>query len=134
MPNRITRHSASAALELLPDGVLIVRLAGPLTGDALLYFKAQIVARHGPDIRAFVADYTGAIIAMDGADLDAVLDGEAESAPGLPAAIICRPESNGLFKGHALRMAGHHGITRRVFNSAGPALAWAQEAARRLSP
>lgn len=131
MPNRITRHSASAALTLLPDGVLIVRLCGPLTGDALMHFKAEIVARHGPEIRAFVADYTTAIIALTGPDLDQVLEGEADSAPGLPAAIICRPEQNGLFRGHALRVAGSHGIIRRVFNEQGPAVEWVQRLVNR---
>lgn len=131
---KITRHSACAALELLPDGVLIVRLTGPLTGEALTAVKAGIVADYKVDqIRAFVVDYTGAAIALTGDQLDQVLDGEAGSLPGLPAAMICRPECNGLFKGHALRMAGKHAITRRVFNEAAPALAWVREAAQRLS-
>lgn len=117
---------------MLPDGVLVVRLCGPLTGEALLYFKGEIVARHGPDIRAFVADYRAAIIALDGADLDAVLEGEPDgSAPSMPAALIVRPESNELFKGHALRMAGMHGIARRVFSHDAPALEWVRESAAR---
>ncbi len=131
---KITRHSASAALEMLPDGVLVVRMCGLLTGEALMHFKAEIVARHGPDIRAFVADYTGAAIALTGADLDAVLGGEPNgSALTMPAALIVRPESNGLFKAHALRMAGLHGTTRRVFNCDAQALAWVREAADRLN-
>lgn len=124
---KITRHSASATLEMLTGGVLDVRLSGPLTGEALNYFKGQIVARHGCEIRAFLADYTRATIAMDGAELDAVLEGEPDgSAPTMPAALVVLPECNGLFKAHALRMAGY-GITRRVFNERGPALVWLQE-------
>lgn len=132
MPNRITRHSASAALTLLPDGVLIVRLTGPLTGDALLYFKGEIVSRHGPQLRAFVADYTGAVIAVDGAELDAVLEGEsADAGPGLPAALVVAPDQEGLFLGHALRMAGR-GVLRQVFTLHQPALRWAHRHAERL--
>ncbi len=124
---KITRHSASAALEMLSDGVLVVRLAGPLTGEALLHFKAQIVALHGPDIRAFVADYTRSTIALTGAELDAVLEGEAEdAAPAMPAALVVRPADCALFKGHALRVAGSHGIIRRVFSAEAQAQAQAQ--------
>lgn len=134
MPNRITRHSAVAALELLSDGVLIVRLTGPLTGDALMAVKTGILADYShAQIRGFVVDYTGAAVALTGEQLDQVLEGEADRVPGLPAAMICRPECNSLFKGHALRMAGKHAITRRVFNEAEPALAWVREAAQRLS-
>lgn len=131
MPNRITRHSASAALEMLPDGVLVVRLTGPLTGDALQHFKAEIVARHGPQIRAFVADYTAAMVALSGPDLDAVLEGENPgSAPSMPAAMVVRAEVADTFGQHAARMA-LHGIRRRVFLEAEPALSWARRRAAR---
>jgi hypothetical protein len=123
---RITRHSASATLEMLPDGVLVVRLCGPLTGEALLYFKEQIVRLHGPDIRAFVADYRAAIIAMNGAELDAVLEGEPDgSAPSMPAALVVAESSVDLFTSHCVRMA-HVGIARRAFISIAPALAWSR--------
>lgn len=112
----------------------MVRFTGPLTGEALMTVKAGVVADYAPgQIRAFVADYTGAAIALTGQELDQVLEGEADGIPGLPAALICRREFNSLFKGHALRMAGMHAITRRVFNEAEPALAWVREAAQRLS-
>lgn len=111
---------------MLPDGVLVVRLAGPLTGEALLYFKAEIVRLHGPEIRAFVADYRAAIIALDGAELDAVLEGEPDgSAPSVPAAMIVKPESVGLFAGHAIRMA-MFGVVRQVFAELAPAKTWAR--------
>lgn len=127
MPNRITRHSASAALKMLPDGVLVVRLCGPLTGEALLYFKREIVARHGPYIRAFVADYRKAVIALDGAELDAVLEGEPEdSATAMPAAMVVLPEHLSLFIGHASRMA-LRGVFRRVEVAPEAAQAWAHE-------
>lgn len=133
MLTRITRHSASAALEMLPDGVLVVKMAGPLTGEALLYFKTEIVRLHGPDIRAFVADYRAAIIALDGAELDAVLEGEAgESAPSMPAAMIVSAINLAVFSGHAARMAGN-GVVRMVFMQPGPALTWANRQADRRS-
>jgi len=122
---RITRHSASVALEMLPSGVLVVRLAGPLTGEALQHFKREIVARHGPDIRAYVADYARATIALTGAELDAVLEGEAEdSPPTMPAAMVVPDSLIGPFRGHAARMAGR-AIVRRLFPELAPALAWA---------
>lgn len=132
MRNKITRHSASAALEMLPSGVLVVRLMGPLTGDALLHFKREILARHGPDIRAFVADYTGAAIALTGADLDRVLEGEAaDSGPGLPAALVVVADQERLFLGHALRMAAR-GVLRQVFTDHQSALCWSRRHAERL--
>lgn len=122
---KITRHSASAALEMLPDGVLIVRLAGPLTGEALLHFKAQIVAMHGPSIRGYVADYTRATIALTGAELDAVLEGEpGGSAPAMPAALVVRAECLPLFAGHCIRMAAT-GRLRQVFTNSAAAASWA---------
>ena len=132
---KITRHSASAALEMLPDGVLIVRLAGPLTGEALLHFKAQIVAMHGPSIRAFVADYTRATIALTGAELDAVMEGEPDhSAPAMPAAMVVRTECLPLFAGHCIRMAAR-GRLRQVFTSFDGAASWASlEAGLHVKP
>jgi hypothetical protein len=111
---------------MLPDGVLVVRLCGPLTGEALLYFKTEIVARHGPNIRAFVADYRAAIIALDGAELDAVLEGEPDgSAPSMAAAMVVKPESITLFAGHAIRVA-MFGVVRQVFAEIAPATLWAR--------
>ena len=125
MPKKITRHSASAALELLPDGVLIVRLTGPLTGEALMTVKAGILADYAPDaIRAFVVDYTAAIIALTGEQLDQVLEGEAGRVPGLPAAMVVRRSDVGLFGWHAIRMA-MHGNVRQVFTDHGQAVRWA---------
>lgn len=123
---KITRHSASAALDMRPDGVLIIGLYGPLTADALAHFKVEIVREHGQSIRAFVADYTRAAIAMSGHDLDAVLDGECgDSAPAMPAAMLVKGDHLALFLGHATRMA-QRGIVRRVFIDRAPALEWAE--------
>lgn len=123
---KITRHSASAALEMLPDGVLIVRLGGPITVDSLLHFKAAIVSLHGSEIRAYVADYTRATIALTGAELDAVLEGEpGDAPPSMPAAMVVHPDNLELFIGHASRMA-LRGVFRRVEVSMQAAEAWAR--------
>lgn len=128
---KLTRHSASAALEMRPDGVLVVRLAGPLTGDTLQHFKAQIVALHGSEVRAFVADYTRGVVALSGSDLDAVLDGEEpDNGPGLPAGMVVTQDQQRLFLEHALRMASR-GVLRQVFTSLPQALGWAQRHAER---
>lgn len=132
MTTKLTRHSAGAALDMLPDGVLVVRLTGPLTGDALQHFKAQIVALHGPDILAFVADYTMATLVLTGAELDAVLEGEPDgAAPTMPAALVVRADQHRMFLEHALRMASR-GTLRRAFTSTAHAMAWAHRHAARL--
>lgn len=129
---RITRHSASAALEMLPDGVLVVRLAGPLTGEALLYFKAEIVRLELPAFGAFLVDYTRAVIALDGTELDAVLEGEMIGARvSLPAAMLVQTDELDTFLGHSVRMV-NHGLIRQVFTEKPPALAWAIRHAGRL--
>lgn len=122
---KITHHSASALVDLMQHGVLLVRLCGPLTGPALLAFKAVIVERSGALARAYVADYSRAAIALDGAQLDLVLEGEAEgSAPTMPAALVVRPEDVDLFAGHAMRQA-LLGRTRQVFTDESLAMRWA---------
>ena len=109
-----------------PDGVLVINLCGPLTGDALLHFKAGIVARYPAEIRAFVVDYRAAAIALGGSELDAVLEGECDgAAAAMPAAMVVRAEDLALFIGHASRMA-LRGIFRRVELKPEAALAWAR--------
>lgn len=132
MPNRITRHSAGARLELLESGILIVRLFGPLTEGALQHVKAEVgPAFPGRNITAFVVDYTAAVVALSGDDLDRVLEGEMRgSVPTLPASMIVHPTMLGLFDGHCMRMA-QHGITRRTFTDEPAALAWAARHAQR---
>jgi len=132
LANKIRRHSASAEIEMGRDGVLFVQLRGPLTAAGLLFLKAGIVEKHSSGVLAVVVDYRGAVVALDGAGLDAVLEGEADgSMPAMPAAMIVRPECIELFRGHALRMAGAHGIVRRVFTAETAAKAWASEMAAR---
>lgn len=125
-------RNQAARMELLSDGVLLVWLSGPLTGQQLLRVKADLVANYsGQTIRAFVADYTSAAVAMDGAALDAVLSDEAPGAvPTMPAAMVVSPICMDLFRGHCARMAllGHF---RRAFTQHAPALAWARRMAQR---
>jgi len=132
MQNNVTRHSARAALDLRPSGVLVVKLCGLLTHEALRAVKASIVADYSRAyVAAFVADYAGAIVAMDGDGLDRVLEGESYgSVPSLPAAMIVRPEMLELFSGHSLRMAGR-GVVRQAFTDAVCALSWATRHALR---
>jgi hypothetical protein len=113
--------------------VLLVRLCGLVTADDLMRFKAALVdLTQGVQICAIVADYTRAVLALDGESLDAVLEGEsAPGVPSLPAAMVVPPAAVEMFVGHAIRMAGA-GVTRRVFVESAPALAWAQGHALRL--
>ena len=133
MFRRITRYSAAADIELLPRGLLVVEFSGPLTAAMLRFVHEQAAIYSAPaKVRACVLDYTAAMLAFGDSDLDCVLQAAPDgSLPSLPAAIVSRPDCNGLFKRHALRTAARSGISRRVFNSTLAAVEWADEAATR---
>lgn len=125
------RYATSAQFALTDTGVLIVQMDGPLTEAGIQSIKSAVVADFTGRVRAFVADYTRSLIALDGAALDALLVGDQpQAAPRLPAALVVRPDCVELFAGHALRVA-QHGIMRRAFLDVGPALAWAEARAER---
>lgn len=130
--HQAARHTARTTVQLRPDGVLLVRFFGPLTGAALADVKREIAARFaGQPVHAFAVDYTRAAVALSADDLDAVLAGERHgSVPSLPAAMIVSPPLVRLFDGHSLRMA-QEGIVRRTFTEDAPALAWAARHAQR---
>lgn len=110
----------------------MVALHGPLTRDALLHFKDGIATCYGPAIRSFVADYREAVIALDGAALDAVLEGEpVQSAISMPAAMVVSEHDADLFGGHCVRMASR-GVLRQSFSEPSAALAWATRHAARF--
>lgn len=121
-----------ARTQLHESGVLVLWLLGPVTAASLLKIKADVVRQYSTaQVRAFLADYTAAGIALDGPGLDAVLEGEARGAvPTMPAAMVVSPACLDLFRGHCARMAllGHF---RRTFTQHVPAMEWAQQMARR---
>ena len=119
-------------MQTAQHGLLVVQLVGMITASALLEVKAQIARDHGQaEISAFVVDFGRAIIAMDGAGLDRVLEGHRHGTmPVLPAAMIVAPEVYNLFDGHCLRMAAH-GVVRQAFTDGAPALLWATRHALR---
>lgn len=128
---RITRHSASAQIELRADGVLLMSLHGPITADALLHFKAEIGGRYGAEIRAVVVDYTESVAAIDGPELDRVLAGSAAGCAFRgPVALLVPADCVTLFALFAMRAASQVAI-RQVFSEPGPALRWAQSYAAR---
>jgi len=132
MKVKFTRYSATACAEMTLSGVLLVKLCGPLTGAALLHFKAQIAAHYGATIAGFVADYRDSVVALDGAGLDSVLDGEpSKSAASMPAALVVADHDAALFDGHCVRMA-ERGVLRRRFSEPVAALAWAMRHAARF--
>ena len=111
-------------LEQLPGGVLLVRFSGLLTTAGIMACKRRVLGSCA-GVRSFVVDYSGAVVALTGQQLDAVLEGEQlGSRASLPAAMIAAPVYFDLFKGHALRMASR-GIIRRVFSSRQAAVVWA---------
>ena len=109
----------------------MVGISGALTANALMRIKNSVVAANPVGVRAFVADYRAALIALDGAGLDAVLLGEGPNSVALmPAALVVQPSCLDLFMGHAARMSAL-GYFRRVFVDLPLALAWAQTTAAR---
>jgi hypothetical protein len=132
MPNsNFKRYSVSAEMTLSPSGVLHVLMSGPLTGDGIEAIKAEVVTRYGPQIRGFVVDYRRSLVALTGAELDALLAGALKRGPPqMPGAMIVRSEDADLFCAHALRVA-QLGIMRRVFLTEAPAWAWAEAQAER---
>ena len=118
--------SVAAHIEPLRDGVLVVGLTGLLTSASLMSVKASILSMGLTDIRAFVADYTKAVIAFDGDGLDAALMDEPTGAVATkPAALLVLPGDAPLFIGHAVRMATR-GHFRRCFADPAEALSWAR--------
>lgn len=132
MQGQRTKHAARTTAHLRPDGVLVVRMSGPLTGAALAEVKRDIAGRFaGRPVFAFVVNYVHAACALSAADLDAVLAGERHgSVPSLPAAMVVPPPLVDLFEGHSMRMAAE-GIVRRTFTADAPALEWASRHAQR---
>lgn len=128
---RIGRHSASADVELAAGGLLMVTMRGPLTPEVLRYFHNEIIGLHCTDVRGFVADFRPAAIAVDGLLLDALFANGADSPAALPAALVVTADCIAMFRGHALRIAGRHGITRCVFTDLAHAVSWARLAAAR---
>lgn len=110
----------------------MVTMRGPLNAAAMRHFHAEILAEHCDNVRAFVVDFTRAVVMLDGASLDSLLGVSGDDSPEeMPAALVVRPDCIALFRGHALRVAGRHGITRRVFVDLAGAVAWARGAGRR---
>lgn len=130
MKYRITRHASAADVELLPGGVLIVSVSGPLVAEALRHFRDKITTGHA-GLAAFAVDFRRSAVAMGGHELDDMLAGDVAAGPaGLPAALVVRPAVAPLFLGHAARMIGR-GITRQVFHELPAAVAWARSTATR---
>lgn len=138
MTKRIGWHSASAVITAAPGApeVIVVTMHGPLTPAALMHFRRQILAHHCAGVRALAVDFTAGVIAFDGDALDASLAPMAGLLPheARPAALIVKPESIAMFRGHAMRVAGRYGVTRCIFSAVGPALDWARDVAERHPP
>ena len=122
-------------MKLLENGVLSVRLRGPLTRAVLRGAKAAVLGEFaGRHIAAFVVDFRCAVVAVGGDDLDATLEGERHGTIlGPPAALIVSPVVLPMFAAHAMRMA-QLGIVRRVFTDWASALRWASRHAERRAP
>ena len=125
VPNKITRHSASVALELLENGVLCCAVAGPITSATLLHFRAQTLARYAGSFSAMVVDYRRASVAMDGGTLTAL--GAAADALPMPLAFVVTDADVDMFMEHAARMALRR-MSRRVFTESAAAVLWASQA------
>lgn len=111
--------------------VLSVALSGLITQSAMLHFKSRIADLYGAGVSAFVADYRCAVLAMDGAALDSVLEGDfSPTSAIMPAALLVPSGDIPVWVGHCLRMASR-GVLRQCFSEPLSALAWAQRHAER---
>lgn len=126
MATRITRHSASAEIEMQADGLTLVTMRGPITYEALMHFKTEAMALHGPHVRGQVVDYTDAAVAFDSQALTAVVSREPAGAPQVkPVVFLVRPECIDLFSGHTTRLAVR-GVLRHVVTRQAVAFPWLQ--------
>ena len=128
--HKTTWHSASAVSQMMPGDILVVRMLGPISDEALAYFRASKSAAYS-QVRAVVVDYTAAMLAVSAEEMTGkVIEAEPGSFLLLPAALVVAPELFHSFSAHARRVAAL-GVMRRVFFSLAPALSWvAEEVAR----
>lgn len=123
--DRMTWHAASATVDMLPGGVLRVRMRGPLTRAALESFAAGL-GQVGADARALLIDYSGAVVVATCAELDAMVAAAPRNAlvRQLPGALVGTPDMAEALRAHAIRLL-KAGYRRRAFTSLDAGHLWA---------
>lgn len=117
----ITMGAASAAVALLPPGVLAIKLSGVLTAEVLAQLRCEVARRYGHGARVYMVDYRDVVMAVELRDLDQA----AERSPiDVSGALIVAAGDMQMFCQHARHQASA-GLVRRVFPEAAAAISWA---------
>lgn len=89
MQTTVAHQGAGARAELSPGGVLVVEFTGLLLAPVLAALKARVVAAMRAEAAVIVADYSAAVLALSGREIERAMAGlSPEDLPGLPAVVV----------------------------------------------
>ena len=103
-----------------PDGVGVLSVYGPITGDALGWLRTQVMTRTAKPLRAVCLRLDKAMVAFGRPCLDALSN---ERSLSISAAIVVAPALLPMLQAYAWQMA-ERGYTRMICTSFSEALAW----------
>jgi hypothetical protein len=114
MISRVEFNGAAAHAEV-HGAVLVVKFGGLLMAESLAAVKSGVVRQMRGSPRAVLADYSGAVLALNDAQLDDMMSGDGpEQLYHLPAAVVAPRGGGQALQAAALRAAVHHGALRSV--------------------
>ena len=114
-------ETASAEIERVGRGVLLITLSGPQTQRGLAALRLAIRARFGGETESFVVDYRNAVVLMTAQELSATIEA---TRTDMPAALLVNAAQLQVFVASA-KLSAAVGIVRRVFLEDAEAIAWA---------
>ena len=126
----VYRHSVGAVMHALPGGIVVLRLTGALTVEAIDEFGKRLHAAHGATASGYLLDYRTAVILATDDDLTRLSQTAHPDPLKRPAAFIVHPSAAQSIKDQCLRMA-LLGFPRRYFFEIRPAWEWVSQEARR---
>lgn len=126
---RVAHLGASVVAGLLAKGVLLITVSGSVTGSTVRSVRPLLAAKYRASARVVIADYSGALMALDAADIwDLMTAGCDQSVPPLPAAFVVSPSMAGPMTDAALSAGISRGLLCVVKRDVQSALAWAASA------
>ena len=120
------RHSVGAVMHALPGGIVVLRLTGALTVEAIDEFGKQLHARHGATAAGYLLDYRTAVILATDDDLARLARTPHPDPIRRPAAFVVHPSAEERIRRQCLRMA-RLGFPRRYFFDLRTARDWVRE-------
>lgn len=127
--NPVSRLSARATFRDLTNGVVLMRMTGPLTVEVISEFCGRLNARSGHAAVGWIFDYRAAVLMATEADLERLVQTSHPDRRRRPGAFIVSGDYVRVFQGQALRMA-RLGFKRRCFDTVERAHEWVLWAAR----